>query len=77
MSIEVWQRRDPGHLDIVRVGDERQPQPQLREAHSGWCEIDAEQRAGEDVALHGEQGPVSGRASEAHHLVQRSQQERT
>ena len=76
MPIEVGQRRYPGHINTVLLGDERQPQTQLGEAHGCRCEVDTEQRARQDVALYRESRPVSGGASEAHHLVERSQQER-
>jgi len=43
VPVEVGQRRDLGHFGIVLLGDERQPQAQLGEAHGCRRQVDAEQ----------------------------------
>src|SRR5882762_5140120 len=77
MAVEVGQRRNPGHVGTIVLGDEREPQSQLGEAHGCGCQIYAEQRARQHIALDGQSRPVAGRAPKACHLIECSEQERT
>ena len=64
-----------GQVGTILVRHEGQPQPQFREAHGGRCEVDAKQRAGEDIALHGERRTLAGGAPQSNELVERAQEE--